>query len=156
MDPNIIWEKDPESLESLEFCTGANPVMNLVNCSSGGQTTPSPAVLPTPVRQQTVAKLGGTDKVTVATPLANVTAQCDSPQMETPLLYCNSISTPLHLAALNSPAHMSGISSLNITGDSDVSHSQLKLPSFMPPPIRFDMVKTKVIVLSHFTFKGQN
>ena len=95
-------------------------------------------------------------KVTVATPLANVTAQCDSPQMETPLLYCNSISTPLHLAALNSPAHMSGISSLNITGDSDVSHSQLKLPSFMPPPIRFDMVKTKVIVLSHFTFKGQN
>lgn len=143
VDPNIIWEKDPESLETLEYCTGANPVMNLINCSaSAGQTTPAQAVLPTPVRQQTVSKVAGGDKVTLATPqpptpLANVTA-CDSPQVETPLLYCNSISsTPLHLASMASPAQMSGISALNITADSDISQTQLKLPSFMPPPLRF-------------------
>ena len=69
VDPNIIWEKDPESLETLEYCTGANPVMNLINCSaSAGQTTPAQGVLPTPVRQQTVSKVAGGDKVTLATP----------------------------------------------------------------------------------------
>ena len=150
VDPNIIWEKDPESLETLEYCTGANPVMNLINCSaSAGQTTPAQAVLPTPVRQQTVSKVAGGDKVTLATPqpptpLANVTA-CDSPQVETPLLYYNSISsTPLHLASMASPAQMSGISALNITADSDISQTQLKLPSFMPPPLRFVFANSTV------------
>ena len=139
VDPNIIWEKDPESLETLEYCTGANPVMNLINCSaSAGQTTPAQAVLPTPVRQQTVSKVAGGDKVTLATPqpptpLANVTA-CDSPQVETPLLYCNSVSsTPVGMAC--TPGQMSGISVLNTT-ESESSHLKPPNAPFNPPLLR--------------------
>ena len=79
VDPNIIWEKDPESLETLEYCTGANPVMNLINCSaSAGQTTPAQGVLPTPVRQQTVSKVaGGRQGYPGHAPAPHPPGQCD-------------------------------------------------------------------------------
>ena len=133
VDPNTIW--DCENLETLDYCTGANPVMNLVNCSSTATApTPPPVFIPTPVRQPAQTKLCP-DKLSTPQPAITV-GSCDSPaNVETPLLYCNSISsTPLHLA--NSPSQMSGISALNITADSDISQTQLKLPAFMPPPLR--------------------
>merc|ERR1719422_909187 len=76
------------------------------------------------------------------TPVSNIpvinVSESNTPQcMETPLLYCNSISissTPLPLGS--SPAPLSGISSLNLTTDSDISQTQHKAPSFMPPPLR--------------------
>ena len=88
--------------------------MNLVNLASNSATVPSYAVNPTPGKMNN--KLS-TPTVVLA----------DSPSPETPLLYCNSVSTP---------GHMSGISVLNNTGERDIS--QLKHPTapFNPPLLR--------------------
>ena len=112
VDPDTIW--DIEALESLDHCTGANPIMNLasslVNLASN---PPSNVVNPTPGKQNN--KLS-TPSVTIS----------DSVNLETPLLYCNSISsTPMGLAS--TPGQVSGISVLNSTGESDIS--QLKPPT---------------------------
>jgi len=140
VDPNIIWDAD--NLESLDFCTGANPVMNLINCTvtnlSGGSTPNPPVFVPTPIRAPATKHC--TDKM--STPQQPPPPVCDSPAqgVETPLLYCNSISTTPH--NLGSPGQISGVSTLNFTADSDISHSHLKNP-FMPPPLR---PKTKRII----------
>lgn len=137
-DPPSIW--DPDMVDTLAHCTGSNPVMNLLNSSSVTHPPPNP----TPVRAgrphvpvsdkqqfQTPVSLSSIPVINVSESMAHSTPQC----METPLLYCNSISsTPLPLGS--SPAPLSGISSLNLTTDSDISQSQHKLPSFMPPPLR--------------------
>ena len=138
VDPSSIWDRDAEALDTLEYCTGANPVMNLVNCSSSA--TPPPVFVPTPVRHTPQTKLIPDKLSTPQQPTITVGSCPDTPanNVETPLLYCNSISsTPLHLA--NSPSQMSGISALNITADSDISQTQLKLPAFMPPPLRYEV-----------------
>jgi len=134
-DPATIWDQD--TLDNLAHCTGSNPVMNLLNSS-----TAQSAVIPTPVRPaRPPVSLG--DKQQFQTPVPNIPVinvhesvrPHSTPQMETPLLYCNSISsTPLPLGS--SPATLSGISSLNLTTDSDISQSQHNIPSFMPPPLR--------------------
>jgi len=69
--------------------------------------------------------------------------------METPLLYCNSISTPMSghgggfssggglgfcNSGFSSGGHISGISSLNLT-DSD--NAKPLMTGLMPPPVRF-------------------
>ena len=115
LDLDSIW--DPESLESLDHCTGANPIMNLVNLASNPSTVPNYVVNPTP----------GKHLNKMSTPSVTVS---DSPNLETPLLYCNSISTP---------GQMSGISVLNNTGESDISSQlNLKPPTapFVPPLLR--------------------
>ena len=135
IDPNTIWDAD--KLDSLDHVTGTNPVVNLINnttTQSNSSGTPAPPVFvpPTPVR----APANKICQEKLSTPQqASVPAitVCDSPAVETPLLYCNTISsTPLY----NSPGQMSGISNLNITSDSDISQTQLKMPAFLPPPLR--------------------
>lgn len=134
-DPSSIW--DPESLQSLAYCTGSNPVMNLLNSSVHAQVQPT-SNIPTPVRPgrpptsasekqqyQTPVTLSSLPVISVSEPES--TPQC----METPLLYCNSVSS-FHLG--NSPAPLSGISSLNMTADSDISQSVMKPSGFLPPP----------------------
>ena len=141
-DPSSIW--DPDSVDTLAHCTGSNPVMNLLNTAPVPHNhVPVPHhQAPTPVRPtRPLVSIG--DKQQFLTPNAGIPVinvsennQHNTPQcMETPLLYCNSISsTPLPLGS--SPAPLSGISSLNLTTDSDISQSQHKVPSFMPPPLR--------------------
>jgi len=137
-DPSSIW--DPDTVDTLAHCTGSNPVMNLLN--SGPVSQPVHAPNPTPVRAGR-PPVPVSDKQQFHTPVSNIpvinvneSLTHSTPSlMETPLLYCNSISsTPLPLGS--SPAPISGISSLNLTTDSDNSLSQHKLPSFMPPPLR--------------------
>jgi len=118
VDPDTIWET--ESLESLDHCTGANPIMNLVNLASNPPTVPSYVVNPTPGKQ--FNKMSS-PSVTVM----------DSNGLETPLLYCNSISTPGQL--VSTPGQMSGISILNSTGESDISNLKPTAP-FVPPLLR--------------------
>ena len=148
VDPNIIW--DSESVESLDHITGTNPIVNLINnttsLSNPGSGTPAPHVFvpPTPVRVP-VNKLS-TPQPAPAPPTMTV----DSPAVETPLLYCNTISsTPLH--SVNSPGQMSGISTLNITADSDINQSQIKMPGFLPPPLR---PKTKRLWLNKQSYNS--
>ena len=119
-DPDTIW--DPDSLESLDHCTGANPIMNLVNLASNNPVSvPSYAVNPTPGKP--------TNKL--STPSVPVT---DSPSLETPLLYCNSLSsTPVQLAS--TLGQMSGISVLNTT-ESDSSNLKPPTATFNPPLLR--------------------
>ena len=98
--------------------------MNLVNLASNPVSVPTYAVNPTP----------GKPMNKLSTPSVAVT---DSPSLETPLLYCNSVSsTPVPLALACTPGQMSGISVLNTT-ESDSSH--LKPPNattFNPPLLR--------------------
>jgi len=132
-DPSSIW--DPETLETLAHCTGSNPVMSVLN--SGPVIAPNPTPLRTGRHPVAVS-----EKQQFQTPVSNVPVinvsdnmSHNNSCMETPLLYCNSISsTPIPLG--NSPVPISGISSLNLTTDSDISQSQHKVPSFMPPPLR--------------------
>merc|ERR1719289_510619 len=127
-DPSSIW--DPDQLDTLAHCTGSNPVMNLLNSSSTGHSIPTPVRPPRPP-----VSVGEKQFQTPISniPVINVSESATTQCMETPLLYCNSISsTPLPLGS--SPAPLSGISSLNLTTDSDISQSQHKAPSFMPPP----------------------
>merc|ERR1719289_525777 len=129
-DPSSIW--DPDQLDTLAHCTGSNPVMNLLNSSSTGHSIPTPVRPPRPP-----VSVGEKQFQTPISniPVINVSESATTQCMETPLLYCNSISsTPLPLGS--SPAPLSGISSLNLTTDSDISQSQHKAPSFMPPPLR--------------------
>ena len=121
LDPDTIW--DPDTLETLDHCTGANPIMNLVNLASNPVSVPTYAVNPTPGKP--VNKL--------YTPSIAVT---DSPSLETPLLYCNSVSsTPVPLALACTPGQMSGISVLNTT-ESDSSHLKQTNNTFNPPLLR--------------------
>ena len=119
VDPDTIW--DPDALETLDHCTGTNPIMNLVNLVSNPTNVQNYVANPSPTKQNN--KLS-TPSVTAAdTPTQN---------METPLLYWNSISsTPVQHAF--TPGQVSGISVLNSSVDSDVSN--LKPPSgiFVPP-----------------------
>ena len=116
-DPDTIW--DPDSLESLDHCTGANPIMNLFNFASNPVSVPSYAVNPTP------------GKPKLSTPAVGLT---DSPNLETPLLYCNSVSsTPVGMAC--TPGQMSGISVLNTT-ESESSHLKPPNAAFNPPLLR--------------------
>jgi len=129
-DPASIW--DPDQLDTLAHCTGSNPVMNLLNSSTTGHSIPTPVRAPRPP-----VSVGEKQFQTPISniPVINVSESATTQCMETPLLYCNSISsTPLPLGS--SPAPLSGISSLNLTTDSDISQSQHKAPSFMPPPLR--------------------
>ena len=142
VDPSSIWDRDAEALDTLDYCTGANPVMNLINCSAS-TPAPPPVFVPTPTPVKTKQQQVSTPQQQAAPPTnpSITVGVAESPGpgvgVETPLLYCNSISsTPLHMAGINSPAQMSGISALNFTSDSDISQTQLKMPAFMPPPIR--------------------
>ena len=47
VDPSSIWDRDAEALDTLDYCTGANPVMNLINCSAS-TPAPPPVFVPTP------------------------------------------------------------------------------------------------------------
>ena len=153
MDPNMVW--DPDNIDTLEYCTGANPVMNLINCTSITTTSnntpapPPPGFVPTPIRAPPVTKLCPDKMSTPQQPPGppSVTV-CDSPATgtETPLLHYNSISTPLHM--VNSPAHMSGVSALNLTSDSDISQTHLQLPAFMPPPLRYNNSESEYISIA--------
>ena len=119
LDPDTIW--DPDTLETLDHCTGANPIMNLVNLASNPVSVPTYAVNPTP----------GKPMIKLSTPTVAVT---DSPSLETPLLYCNSVSsTPVPMAC--TPGQMSGISVLNTT-ESDSSHLKPPNATFNPPLLR--------------------
>ena len=113
VEPGVLW--DPDRLDCLAHCTGEDPVLTLLN---------SAPPVPRPARQ---------DRTTlVVTPAIG---GADTPGPETPFLHCNSVSTPVQLG---SPAQLSGITSLNITTESELSQSQshVKVPAFMPPPLR--------------------
>ena len=117
LDPDTIWDSD--TLETLDHCTGANPIMNLFNFASNPVSVPSYAVNPTP------------GKPKLSTPAVGLT---DSPNLETPLLYCNSLSsTPVGMAC--TPGQMSGISVLNTT-ESESSHLKPPNAPFNPPLLR--------------------
>jgi len=137
-DPASIW--DPDTLENLGHCMGSNPVMNYLNSSIPSNHASGPN--PTPVRSgrpsnltsdkqqfQTPVSVSSIPVISISEPNSNLQG------METPLLYCNSISsTPLPLGS--SPAPLSGISSLNLTLDSDTSQNLPKVSNMMPPPLR--------------------
>ena len=121
-DPDTIW--DPDSLESLDHCTGANPIMNLVNLAANHPVSVNPSVTVNPTPGKPSNKL--------STPSVPVT---DSPSLETPLLYCNSLSSTPVQALPSNLGQMSGISVLNTT-ESDSSHLKPPTSTFNPPLLR--------------------
>merc|ERR1719244_1863626 len=101
----------PNPLENLGHCMGSNPVMNYLNSSIPSNHASGPN--PTPVRSgrpsnltsdkqqfQTPVSVSSIPVISISEPNSNLQG------METPLLYCNSISsTPLPLGS--SPAPLS-------------------------------------------------
>ena len=122
LDPDTIW--DPDSLETLDHCTGANPIMNLVNLAANHPVSVNPSVTVNPTPGKPSNKL--------STPSVPVT---DSPSLETPLLYCNSLSSTPVQALPSNLGQMSGISVLNTT-ESDSSHLKPPTSTFNPPLLR--------------------
>ena len=122
MDPDTIW--DPDALDSLDHCTGANPIMNLVNLVSNPTTVHNYVANPSPAKQNNKMS---TPSVTVS--------DTPNPNMETPLLYYNSISSsPVQNPF--TPGQVSGISVLNNTGESDISNLKPPTGHFVPPLFR--------------------
>lgn len=141
VSPDKIF--DLEHVENLAHCQGVNPLVNLVNSNINSlkesaadlqesgpriQQIPStPQQLPATPQQpvmgtpQNLPTFNITDiSLNVSTPRQNL--------METPLLNCNSVSTPL----TGMGPHISGISLLNSTTESDISRPL----GLMPPPLR--------------------
>jgi len=159
-----------KKLNDFASCHGVNPIVNLINSSvtSGVTGVSRDKIKPTPpAGLQTPCNTGvaGTplsDTKPLMTPnniqpspnnsIPCINVTVDTPGsvfntpvtgMETPLLYCNSISSTPLASALSSPGHghapLSGIATLNNTSDSD---GDPRPTGLMPPPIR-PKIKTR-------------